>query len=395
MKILYIDDIPTPYRIGIHRQLSISEDTYRVLFCAPDEPGRSWNLNFSGLNYEILNGWQIRPPRQENPFSFKYNPGVSKAMHQFQPDVVILSGYVHPTMWRAASWCRHNRVPYGIASESSQITASKSSFKTWLKNTLMGPVIRGATFGLPVSRAAGEHLKNLANNKKLATFQFPNTPDISAIQAVVDTSAKAILNRTDLQKFGIPSEGKIILFVGRLIDAKRPLDLMKAYRQLPENLREQAHLVFVGDGPLRNKLSATKGELGSIFDIGWISDSEQLTRIMASSDLFVLPSSHEPWGAVINEAMACGLPVIASDQVGAAQDMIINNKNGSVFSCGDTNRLTDLIAYHLESVEVEDYRRAAKKTAKEFGESFAVKNMKDAIQYAVSTISHSQASTIG
>lgn len=238
MRILYIDDIPTPYRLGIHRQLSLaSENDYRVLFCAADEPGRSWDLDLSGLNYEILKGWKFRPPGQVNPFSFKFNPGVVAALRAYQPDVVVLSGYVHPTMWLAASWCRRNAVPYGITSESSSVTASNSYIKSLLKNKIMSPVIKGASFGLPVSRAAGVHLRELAGNDELPIYQFPNTPDIQAIQTVIDASMESIHDRCDLASMGVPPNGQVILFVGRFIDAKRPLDLLAAYQQLSDQLR--------------------------------------------------------------------------------------------------------------------------------------------------------------
>lgn len=384
MRVLYIDDIPTPYRLGIHRKLaSIYNENYRVLFCAESEPGRSWELNCSGLDYKVLNGWKFRPSKQVNPFSYKLNFGVISALRLFQPDVVILSGYVHPTMWLAAFWCRRNGVSYGIVSESNRNTASDNLIKLWVKDKLMGAVIRGAKFGLPVSRAAGEHLRELAGNKELAIFQFPNTPDVTAIEAVIDASARMIQDRTDLRALGVPPDGEVILFVGRLIEAKRPLDLLAAYQQFPKELRENVHLVFIGDGQLRSQISVRKRAGDSVFCLGWISDVEQLIRIMASADLFVLPSSHEPWGAVVNEAMACGLPVVASDQVGAAQDMISNGENGFIFGCGKVEMLSELIKDYLQLKNRDEFSIAARRTATEFGETYAVRNFRAALNYAL------------
>jgi glycosyltransferase involved in cell wall biosynthesis len=383
VKILYLDDIPTPYRLGIHRRISaIHEYQYQVVFCASEEPGRTWELDFTGIEYRVLTGWKCRPPGQVNPFSYKLNMGVTKLFSDYRPDVVVLSGYVHPTMWLAASWCRRNGIPYGVTSESSTYTESKSRIKKWVKSLMMRPVVRGAAFGLPVSGAAGDQLREMADNKALPIFMFPNTPDITLIQEVINTSQGAIRDRSFFEKLGVPTTGKIILFVGRLIDAKRPLDLLNAYKLLPERLRQEIHIVFVGDGPLRKKIHSQIDEYDSIFDIGWISDYPMLVKLMASADLFVLPSSHEPWGTVVNEAMACSLPVLVSDHVGAGQEMINHNVNGFIFPCGQVKRIAELIELFILSSTQQKYKEAARKTAREFGEEFAVKNLMDALSPA-------------
>ena len=249
----------------------------------------------------------------------------------------------------------------------------------WVKKYLMQPVVCGAAFGLPVSRAAGNQLREMANNDALSLFMFPNTPDITLIQEVIKTSQGAIRDRSFFEELGVPTTGKVILFVGRLIDAKRPLDLLSAYKLLPERLRQETHIVFVGDGPLRKNIHSQKDEYDSIFDIGWISDYPLLVKLMASADLFVLPSSHEPWGTVVNEAMACGLPVLVSDHVGSGQEMIKHNVNGFIFPCGQVKRIAELIELCLLSSTQQKYKEAARKTAIEFGEEFAVKNLMDAL----------------
>jgi hypothetical protein len=75
MRVLYLDDIPTPYRLGIHRAFALFRDVrYKVLFCAAEEPGRQWEPDYSGIEYTILKGWQYCPPDQVNPFLLYYPP---------------------------------------------------------------------------------------------------------------------------------------------------------------------------------------------------------------------------------------------------------------------------------------------------------------------------------
>ena len=95
--------------------------------------------------------------------------------------------------------------------------------------------------------------------------------------------------------------------VGRLIDAKRPLDLLSAFLRLGP-VAADALLVFVGDGPLLPALkTAAAGDPRIVFT-GWVADPAKTAGLMAISSLFVLPSQHGTWGAVVNEAMAAGFP---------------------------------------------------------------------------------------
>jgi glycosyltransferase involved in cell wall biosynthesis len=148
-------------------------------------------------------------------------------------------------------------------------------------------------------------------------------------------------------KWDIDEKKIIILYSGKLIDKKRPLDLLKAFHQLND---ANTTLFYMGDGPLRNELEAyiSKHQVKNVVISGFINQSE-IGTIYSMADLFVMCSGiGETWGLSVNEAMNFGLPVIVSSTCGSSFDLVSNGINGFVFKEGDINRLHDYI-YELIS----------------------------------------------
>lgn len=157
-----------------------------------------------------------------------------------------------------------------------------------------------------------------------------------------------------MRELGLDPARPVILFASKLIERKRPLDLVEAYRRLTRfgNEAEDAHraqLVIVGDGPLRAAVEkAARGPgWGSIHVLGFRNQSE-LPRLYELSDVFVLPSAYETWGLVVNEAMCAGTPVIASDGVGCARDLIREGETGFTYPVGDVEALARCLQRVLE-----------------------------------------------
>jgi glycosyltransferase involved in cell wall biosynthesis len=369
-RLYYLDDIPTPYRLGVQRRISeLWSGAFRLAYCAGAEPGRDWSLDLSGLDVEILPGVQYRPRKQVNPFSFKWNPSVLRSIKRFAPDVVVLSGYVHPTMLAAAAWCIVNRIPYGVVSETSARSTVQTGLRWKLKTLVCGWVVRNMAFGLPTGREAAKHLADLGASAP--TYYFPNTPDVSVIAARADMVRGG--GETEIKsRIGIPPDHDIVLFVGRMIDAKLPMDALAAFRMAN---RPRAVMVFVGDGPLLDDVrKAADGEPRVIFT-RWLKDPGEVASLMATSAIMVLPSQHETWGAVVNEAMAAGLPVVASDRVGAAAELIDSGVNGVVYPVGDVTSLASALGELLDNPEARRAMgEAARATALANGHGFAAEN---------------------
>ncbi|HEV2734926.1 MAG TPA: glycosyltransferase family 4 protein, partial [Longimicrobiaceae bacterium] len=180
-------------------------------------------------------------------------------------------------------------------------------------------------------------------------FLAPYAVDNDAFFA---SAAEQLPRREELRRgLGIPAGAPVILFSGKLIDVKRPMDLLRAYLRVRAEV--PAALVFMGDGPLRPELEAFCREhaLEDVHFAGFRNQSE-LGRFFAVADVFCLPSIYEPWGLVVNEAMCFGLPVVASDMVGSTGDLVLEGENGFTFRAGDVDALAGRLRAVLGDAEL-------------------------------------------
>ena len=153
----------------------------------------------------------------------------------------------------------------------------------------------------------------------------------------------AAVNRADdlLARWGLDESRPVIMFCGKLIPRKRPLDLPAAISLLPDKVTT----LFVGDGAIVEQVRAILPGEGAV--TGFVNQSE-LPSYYHAADIFVLPSEAEPWGLVVNEAMAAGALPVVSDRVGAAPDLV--RGIGEVYPCGDVTALAGALSRALARV---------------------------------------------
>jgi len=132
----------------------------------------------------------------------------------------------------------------------------------------------------------------------------------------------------------------IVLFCGKLVEWKRPTDVVEAIVGVPS-----VRLVFAGSGNEEAKLKATARALNvdrqTVF-LGFL-DQEKLAGVYQAADILVLPSAYEPFGQVVSEAFAAGTTAIVSDACGAADELVVSGVNGIVYTCGDVVALKEAI----------------------------------------------------
>lgn len=133
---------------------------------------------------------------------------------------------------------------------------------------------------------------------------------------------------------GIAPEADVVLFAGKFVPFKRPLDVVEAVATVAQT--RPVSLLLAGSGPLRSEMHSRARVLGiRCHDLGFCNQS-RMPAVYSASQVLALPSnSQETWGLVCNEAIACGTPIVVSDAVGCAPDLAADAGGGRVFPLGN------------------------------------------------------------
>ncbi len=200
----------------------------------------------------------------------------------------------------------------------------------------------------PVGTLARQYFEKIAKKKK-PTFLFPYNVDNDWFEV---ESTKHRLNRDVIRsEMGFSSRDFIVLGILKWNDREDPITLIDAFAKL-NNQYPNSGLILVGDGPLYEAVYRKANFIGnSVFLPGYAPYSD-LPKYYAISNVFVHPAINEPWGVSVNEAMACGIPVIASEGVGAGTDLITEWKTGAIFSNRDSNSLTEKLSQIVTNQEL-------------------------------------------
>jgi glycosyltransferase involved in cell wall biosynthesis len=212
------------------------------------------------------------------------------------------------------------RVPYVLVVESHDHDP-RLAWRRAVKKAVVPRILRNAAGVLVTgSLVRASMVARGADPRRIETFA--NTVDVDAFERRADELAD---RRSELRKgFGIREEDVAVVCVARLI-ADKALDvLVRAAAEAGSPVVP----VLVGDGPERGHLEALAAELGVRVVFTGAVDWQRIIETYVASDVFALVSRHEPWGVVVNEGAACGLPLLLSDHVGAAHDLLRPGENG-------------------------------------------------------------------
>ena len=345
-RLVILTEIIAPYRIPVFNVLArrAGIDLHLIFLAETDETRRQWRIytNEISFSYQILSSWRWRAGNS----NLLINRGLWSALSKVKPHVVICGGYNYAASWEALLWTQRHRTPFVLWSESNAQDARSGwnwveSLKTFFIRHCDGFVVPG--------KSSFEYLRSLGSPEAR----------ISTASNAVDNhwfAAQAENTRTHAAEFrenlGLPS--RFILFVGRLVSEKGVFDLLAAYAKLESGLRSEVGLVFAGDGVSREKL-AHQAKLispGTVCFPGF-RQREDLAGLYALAECLVLPTHSDPWGLVVNEAMACGLPIIVSTVAGCAADLVEDGWNGYVVPPNDVEKLSVAIDSLLRQPDFE------------------------------------------
>ena len=322
-RVAFVSPEPTPYRSPLlDRVAATDEIDLTVIYAAHTVAGRTWKVE--PLHRAVfLDGLKIPGVRGVFRHDYPVTPGIWKALREARPECVVVSGWSTFAAQAALSWCRARRVPYVLLVESHD-AGPKPGWRRRVKETVVPPIVKRAASVLVTGSMARDSMLELGASPE-RMLVFANTIDIARYGERADELAG---RREELRAgFGLAPADVAVVTVARLAPEKGIDVLLRAAAQasLP--------VVVVGEGPERERLEQLGRELGiraTFTSKPW----DEVVEAYVAGDIFALLSTHEPWGVVVNEAAACGLPLLLSERVGAARDLLRDGEYGVLVPAG-------------------------------------------------------------
>ncbi|MFN0219994.1 MAG: glycosyltransferase family 4 protein [Hyphomicrobium sp.] len=296
-----------------------------------------WDVDLlSGYRHEFLTNSSREPGLHH--FAGCDSPDINSRLVSGGFDAVLLQGWQFKSYFQAGQAARRNRLPILVRGDS-QLETPRSLVKRTAKAVVYPAFLRLFDAALYVglrSKAYWEHYGYPADRM----FFSPHCVDTEWYASRATQEARAALRH----RLGIPDATKVVLFAGKLVEFKRPLDIVAAAGKL---IREgfPIALLIAGDGPLRQEMENRARQDGVPAHFLGFCNQTEMPVAYAGADVLILPSSgRETWGLVANEALACGKPIIISDAAGCAPDLVGDGAVGRAFPFGDNDKLARAIA---------------------------------------------------
>jgi 1,2-diacylglycerol 3-alpha-glucosyltransferase len=263
---------------------------------------------------------------------------IAAELDRFCPDVVLVPGWTSRGALSMLRWSLRRRIPAVVMSESTRQDRIRSVWREALKRRVVASFSAGLVGGDPQK----DYLVELGMERERIALGYDVVDNAHFSEAAKAVRTNSQRLRNDL---GLPE--RYFLASARFIPIKNLLGLMEAFGRF-RHLRpaSQTRLVLLGDGPERAVLEAKRAELGldeAILMPGF-KQYDQLPIYYSLADGFVHVSRKEPWGLVVNEAMAAGLPVMVSKACGCASNLVKDGENGYLVDHDDLDEIADRLA---------------------------------------------------
>jgi len=201
--------------------------------------------------------------------------------------------------------------------------------------------------------------------KKDTLRLFNITKDIKVIHNFIDFEQYPEIESDECQRNTIANEDeRIIIHVSNLRPVKRAADVIDTFYNIQKEIPSK--LLIVGEGPDRENLECQVKDLGILDKVLFMGNSNEVSKLLCYSDLFLLPSQTESFGLAALEAMAARTPVISTNS-GGLPEVNINGVTGFLSNVGDTSEMAKNSIYILKDLDrLEEFKQNALKQAKQF-----------------------------
>jgi glycosyltransferase involved in cell wall biosynthesis len=393
MRVALLTNALPPYRLPVYRDLAATPGwRLRLLVSAQGEPhwGDAWNEAYAeacaSLEVEEVQsiGFERRQLTHRDAGVVQqvqtHLPwGAFGALRRFRPHVVV-SAELGARSAIAAAYAAGARTPLVLWSYHARVSAEAA---TGMRRGLRRRLLRRADAVVGMGVQARCVLRSLGVPEE-RIFDAPNAHDAPSYERAL-AELEPLVARHALRGAARARE-QIALVAGRLVPVKGILPLLAAWARLPEALRARWTLLFVGDGPLspavRDAARARPGEIAHLPAL----PARDMPAVHAAADLHVFASLGDTWGLVVNEALACGVPVLCSRLAGCADDLIEPGRNGWLFDPTDLGGAVEALRGALACEELARMGARAADTAKRFGPATMAAGLRRAIDYARSRV---------
>jgi glycosyltransferase involved in cell wall biosynthesis len=360
LRVAYLLSHPIQYQSPLLRLLAQQPGLELTVLYTSDFSVRSYQDQGFGVSVEwdvpLLGGYphEFLPRLLDShdvSFFRPLNHGIFHRLRQGRFEVLWIHGYATLNSWIAMAAAKMLGIPVLLRTDSTLIDHPRGAAKLALKNIFFR-ILRRFTYGvLSVGQRNTEYWRHHLG-LDIPVFSIPYAVDNAFFQ---ERCRAASATREQLrQQLGLHANRPVLLFASKLLVRKCCLDLVEAYLELVRRSRSEdasrplPYLLIVGDGEQRSHIEARLQQASpedreSVRILGFRNQSE-LPRFYDLCEVFVLPSIHEPWGLVVNEAMNAGKAIVVSDQVGGQPDLVADGDNGLVFPARNVGALASMLA---------------------------------------------------
>lgn len=361
VRLLALAAAPVFYQVPLYRALAADPRVELTVLYASSGGVRPYDAGFgsNGIVWDedLLGGYDSRFVKRADfnnvldGFFALHDWDVLSELAHSSADVLWVHGYSYLTIWLAIAVATVRGIPI-LVREEQTLLHRRSAPKRWIRTVVLRALFRRVS-ALYIGTNNESFFRRFGVSAD-RLFLAPYCVDNAALQ---EQSAKLASEREQIRaSFGLtPHSGPVILFVGKLIPKKQPLLMLEAYARV--RARKQCALVFVGEGEMGEQLRAEVDDkrIPDVRFAGFLNRRD-IVRAYASADVFVLPSAHhETWGIVVNEAMNFSLPIVVSDKVGCAPDLVCEGANGFIVPHDDVAEF----AQRIELLVSDEQRRRA------------------------------------
>lgn len=325
-------NIIAPYKVALFNELFKLIPNLEVIFVAEKEKRRDWNIDYTKIKfpYTLLFKGSI-----DNINIYMIAKKTWDILENIRPETSIICDYSNIYGWIALFWAKKN----------------KNNLVFWLASTF-----DDKNHFFPKEQIKHFFLKyfhlHLAPGKKTKQYlEYMKVDDSKIITTGYGVENSYYLQEYDKHKNILKENlnkdictNKNFLFVGRLSPEKNIIPLLRVFKTVC-HLDKNWGLLILGNGPLKSEIESYI--LANNLDkrvhlIGFVQQDE-IVKYYSFSDVFILPSTSEPWGLVVNEAMLCSMPVIISNRCGCEPELVKEGVNGFSFNPFDILKLQQLL----------------------------------------------------